>query len=277
MAPSRTLGLLLGLAPALLACGGPAYEYPDTLAPQAPVALAPRALTWTTPITAETLGEVPDPLAEGKNLLDIVSSRDIVRPDGKFCSECHYEGSEVPYRPAIAQYADDLIGPYDEVDGRTWDGAGGWAERFAALDEHAHFEKPAYIRALFAKWLDDGCAAKERLLWDTPITLQTVGMDPDEHVAGGRLVDVINNRVSARPDGKLCSECHYPGSAAAYRPPVDLDHAHDIQPDTVVDGRPWSGNDGWAARFIAHGPGAETEKPAYVRELFQVWLDDGGR
>jgi len=113
---------------------------------------ATAALTWTSPITAENIGADPDPRAAGATLHDAINNLVSPRPDGKYCAECHYPGGEVPYRPD----PDAEIGPTSLVDGRTWAGPGGWAERFIALDENAHFTKPAYVRAVFVKWLADG-------------------------------------------------------------------------------------------------------------------------
>lgn len=272
--PRPHLPSLFLIATAAVGCGGPSGG-------ELPVDESGRLLTWASPITAERLQEAPDPLVEGATLLSIVSSRHAAGARGHTCSVCHYRDTFIAYRPDIDQYETAFIGPHDVVDGRTWSAPGGWAERLLAVGDEppggqAHFEKPEFLRTVFRRWIADGRKFKEELRWDAPLSVSTLGEEPNAFVAGATLVDVINDRISARPDARLCAECHYPGSAAAYGPALPEDRERDIGPDDVVDGRPWAGPDGWAERFIAHGPDAQLEKPAYLRNVFSVWLADGG-
>jgi hypothetical protein len=269
----RLPSLLALLIAATVAGCGPG----GVASPLAPLEDEGRLLTWASPITAERLQETPDPLVDGATILSIVSSRHAAGERGHACSVCHYRDTFIAYRPDIDQYATDFIGPHDVVDGRTWSAPGGWAERLLAVGDEPHFEKPEFLRAVFRRWLADGRKFKEELRWNTPLTISTLGEEPNEFVAGGTLVDVINDRISARPDAKLCAECHYPGSVAAYRPPLPEDRDADIGPDDVVDGLPWAGEGGWAEKFIGHDANAELEKPAYLRDVFTIWLADGAR
>lgn len=271
--------LVLALLVVTSACGEPPerleLEY-EQLDPERPAALLGMELSWLTPITEPTLGELPDGLVEGATLRDIVSSRHLARPDGFLCSECHYRDSEDPYRPDIEQGSDEEIDPFEVIDGRAWRGDIGWAARFMALDDDAHYTKPAYLRAVFSAWRADGEMKRTGLRWQSQILEETMGMVPVAEVADKRMSDIINSQVSGRPDAKLCSECHFAGAAIPYRPDVEKNESGGlIGPHDVVDGRSWSGPGGWADRFMALHEEADFTKPLYLRELFECWKEDG--
>jgi hypothetical protein len=125
-----------------------------------------QCLTWSRPISGDSLGVAPDPFLNGKTLGEIVGSSQLGRKpppdgDGKLCSECHFQGSARTYRPPILEGASGIIQPMDAIsgrmtdppEGRTWAGAApdGWASRFVASPI-----KPDYLKAMFKQWLEDG-------------------------------------------------------------------------------------------------------------------------
>lgn len=113
------------------------------------------------------------------------------------------------------------------------------------------------------------------LTWDTPIDDDSLAAAPSPLIAGATLRDIVSSRHIARPDGRLCSECHYRNGPVGYRPEVAEESDQEIDCHEVHDGRSWAGEDGWAARFIALGPGAHLEKPEYLRDAFAKWRADG--
>jgi hypothetical protein len=125
-------------------------------------------LTFTTPITTETLGEGPDPLIDGHTIEEIVNSKVIAREsDMNLCSKCHYANGGLSYHPPVAQgqissfTKDTLIDdPRVPSHARSWAGTAGtpgWAVRF---NTHSQMGdpglKPLYLRDVFQRWLDDG-------------------------------------------------------------------------------------------------------------------------
>lgn len=233
-------------------------------------------LSWRTPIRADLVPSAAQSPLLGESLYRVVSGQSAI-VDGKACTECHYAGSDHNYEPAQVRGAVLSIEPDVEVDGRRWDGSFGWAMVFCelgeSLDEGEHGEVLAPMKDALEVWKLHGERATERLTWTSAITPENVGAEPDPRAAGATLDDAINNRVSPRPDGKLCVECHYAGGDIPYRPAPGAV----IGPDSVVDGRSWSGPEGWAARFITLDENAHIEKPAYVRAVFAKWLADGAR
>lgn len=278
---TTTTALLLSLSAvfATNACAPTVYEDTSGALAEAPRALAAPRLGFTSIIDARTLGEEPDPLIAGTSLYEIVSSRVTVRTDGKGCSDCHYAGAEAPYRPAITQGSDRAISPSEIVDGRTFGGADGWAARFIAHDEaHASSPesvKPLALRRALQKWLDDGAWMRGGIEWNRPLTFEALGGEPDPLLAGLSLKDIVSSRVSARADGKLCATCHRVGGEVAYQPPLEDDPGDVILAGSVVDGRTWRGDNGWAWRFVGTNEGPDAKPPA-LRALFALWLEDGG-
>jgi hypothetical protein len=114
---------------------------------------------------------------------------------------------------------------------------------------------------------DSGSVSTPCLRWDTVINAETLGVTPDPLLQFKTLSQIVNSQVVARTDGNRCNVCHNASSSRPYRP-----SAGTITPSTVINGRSWSGFDGWAAQF----QGAPS-KPAYLKGLFQRWLDDGGQ
>jgi hypothetical protein len=147
---------------ACLACGPelpdvPAVDYTDDRELDDMAELPARELSWRTPIDEVLLGEVPDDLVDGATIFAIVSSEHVARPDELLCSDCHFAGADIGYRPDIAEgEVGTPIDPHEIVDGRSWAGGHGWAARFIALDDHAVTTKPAYLRAVFDCWRTDG-------------------------------------------------------------------------------------------------------------------------
>jgi hypothetical protein len=142
---------------------------PDPFADDAVTGTAP-CLSFTTPITARTLGEAPDAIIAGYSLDDIVNSRVVARTsDHRLCSACHYRTSGNVYHPPVDEGGTSTIAPTDLIDdprvttthlpARSWAGgsAPGWAYQFtqhtAATDPGV---KPAYLRAVMQRWIDDG-------------------------------------------------------------------------------------------------------------------------
>jgi hypothetical protein len=117
------------------------------------------------------------------------------------------------------------------------------------------------------------------------------------------IADIVSSRVIARDDHKECSTCHnatpidgpYVNYTAAhvprpYLPPVSYRGADDPDPgapyienNTTIGGLSWdpplggsiANNESWAREFISVTRTDSYAKPAYMKELFQKWLDDG--
>jgi hypothetical protein len=100
--------------------------------------------------------------------------------------------------------------------------------------------------------------------WNAPITKARFGQDPPAWLADKSLSDIVNNRVSGRPDGALCSQCHFPGSGHPYSPP----NTGNLQPATEVNGQTWGS--GWGAVFAQ-----QSIKPQPLKDAFTKWRDDG--
>jgi hypothetical protein len=114
--------------------------------------VATQCVTWSRPISWDSLGFGPDPFLEGKTLGGIVSSTQVGRKDGNRCSKCHYGTSGNKYSPSVAQDGSETIGPSDTIGVTTWVAPGGWASRFLTNP----IGKPDYLKAVVQQWLDDG-------------------------------------------------------------------------------------------------------------------------
>ncbi len=112
-------------------------------------------LFWTSTISSMNAGEGATPETIETSIAEIIESKVSVRSDKLLCSHCHSPGSSVAYQPPTGN-VDFQIDPDTEVDGRTWAGPDGWAERFISRDSRVGFQKPLYLRALFRKWVNDG-------------------------------------------------------------------------------------------------------------------------
>jgi hypothetical protein len=112
---------------------------------------------WDDVITVGNLGTSPDANIAGDRIGEVINSRTTARPDGLMCADCHYAGAGITYRPEIERSdASTTFGPDDLIDGRSWAGPGGWADRFVALGPDSTTHKPDYLRSMFFKWKDDG-------------------------------------------------------------------------------------------------------------------------
>jgi hypothetical protein len=60
-----------------------------------------QCVTWSRPISGDSLGFDPDPFLEGKTLGNIVGSSEVGRKDLKLCSQCHHEASGNKYSPPV--------------------------------------------------------------------------------------------------------------------------------------------------------------------------------
>lgn len=117
-------------------------------------------LTWTTPITAETLGEQPAPYLQNKTLSDIVNSRITGRPDNLMCSTCHFITNSNPYQPPASRSNQEITPSLMIQSGKrspaqyAWNGAGssGIVSHFVQNP----IGKPPPLEAAFNKWLADG-------------------------------------------------------------------------------------------------------------------------
>lgn len=232
-------------------------------------------IDWQTPLEAAWLGPI-SPAVEGASLQEIVSGRVEARGEGRTCTACHFDGAPTGYRPEVEQYALVPVEPYEVVHGRTWAGNDGWAAVFVGLDDGAFVEKPAELRLAMALWLEAEAERVEPLGWDDVLTEDTLGTPVDETLIGDSVGAVVNSVGAGRPDGLVCSACHFEGGSVPYRPPVARMAASAFGPDDVVDGRAWAGPDGWAEVFAGLGPNAEVHKPGYLRSMFWKWNDDGG-
>ena len=89
----------------------------------------------------------------------------------------------------------------------------------------------------------DGAGAL--LTWSSPITTARLDEVPDPRVADETLLSIVSSRAAAGERGHACSVCHYRDTAIAYRPDIDQYATDFIGPHDVVDGRTWSGAEGW--------------------------------
>lgn len=119
-------------------------------------------LTWTTVMTAESLGETPSSTLQGKTLQRIVDSFDSGRIDGKKCSECHHSTTSKLYRPPItaAQQSVPTATSIPRGDGNgmqyQWNQSGttGIVEKFCVAVT-PEGPKPADLCRAFRKWAAD--------------------------------------------------------------------------------------------------------------------------
>jgi hypothetical protein len=128
----------------------------------------------------------------------------------------------------------------------------------------------------FSPYGDDAdTVASPCLTWTTPIDTYVLGAWWSRTFISGRtLQEVVDSEAVGRPDGKLCSECHFPTTDKRYKPPT----GH-VAPTREIVGRSWGQPGGWAQSFIAQDgrPGSTVDKPVDLRRAFQRWLDDGAR
>lgn len=226
---------------------------------------------WDTPMSPAMQLEAWDDSLTGVSLRAIVSGEIELAWEGERCTSCHFRETIAYYGPEVEQYGVMELTARDVVGGRSWGGTDGWAERYVALADGI-FEKPPEMRRVFERWLEVEATWVEPLYWASPMTLSTLGVEPDPNLRGS-LSDIVNSVVSGRPDGLLCSDCHYADGAVRYRPPVGQGAVSSFAPDDVVDGASWSG--AWARRFVEHGPDAKTAKPSVLRGAFNKWMQDG--
>lgn len=236
----------------------------------------PGTIDWTTPLSSELVGEDLGDL-EGETLQSIVSGQVGAR-SGHSCSACHFDDTVTFYAPEVEQFANEPIGAYDIVDGRTWAGNYGWGARFLLMDEAGLVDKPPGIRRALELYLEAEARRVQPLDWYGVITPETLGHLPEPEINGSVLDDIINSRVSGRPDGLLCSTCHYEDGPIPYRPAVPSgDRTSTLGPNDLIEGKSWAQPGGWGDTFAALGPNDSFHKPDYLRSLFFKWTDDGAQ
>jgi hypothetical protein len=234
-------------------------------------------LRWDTPLSEASLGYDPGSAVTGRSLAEIVSGAVDARGEGRTCTACHFTGSVTFYRPEVPQDGLLELSPRDVIDGRAWAGNFGWGAIFEVMDEGSFAEKPIELRTAFTMWAEQEQARVQPLHWDEPVSEANLGVPPDANVAGDLLGEVVNSRVTARPDGLMCSDCHFRDTDIAYRPEIDRgDRTTNYGPATLIDGKSWGAPGGWGDRFVTLGPEAEIHKPDYLRATFFKWKDDGG-
>ena len=116
---------------------------------------------------------------------------------------------------------------------------------------------------------DSAEATTPCLRWNTPITEEALGVPADPLIAYQTLDSIVNSQVVARADGRRCNQCHYSGSGMGYSPAAGT-----ITPTLQIGSHAWTGYDGWAYEFYNQ---PDTTKPAYLKQAFRRWLDDGGQ
>lgn len=114
---------------------------------------------------------------------------------------------------------------------------------------------------------DSGRASTPCLRWNTPIDDDALGVSADPLLRGKTLEAIVSSQSVARADGQLCSSCHFVGSGKPYSPPAGT-----ISPALEVGGRSWSGSPGWIDVFDS-----QTIKPAYLKQAFLRWRQDGAQ
>jgi hypothetical protein len=108
------------------------------------------------------------------------------------------------------------------------------------------------------------------LRWSTPITAQRLGYEPNPRIAGTTLDDIVNNRVSVRPNDEYrCWSCHFTGSPHPYAP----DPLLSITLTAEINGKFWGGQvQSWAYSLAQQ---SDQYKAPYIKALFTKWLADG--
>ncbi|HXU05380.1 MAG TPA: hypothetical protein VN903_30690 [Polyangia bacterium] len=115
------------------------------------------------------------------------------------------------------------------------------------------------------------------LQWNTPINSDNYPFDIPL-IAGDTLMEIVGSFKVGRPDGNVCSNCHYSGSGRSYSPPVAQGRAGIIWPTDDINGRTWAGPGGYARAFMArptNQPDDPGSKPLYLQALVQRWIIDG--
>lgn len=122
---------------------------------------------------------------------------------------------------------------------------------------------------------DEATVSTQCLAWDSTITTNNYPFSGPP-VDGKSIFRIVSSFAVGRPDGQLCSHCHFATSSRAYSPPVAQDSSAAITAGQVIGGLTWDQNGGWAERFT-HQPTDTSfgSKPFILKQLLQTWLDDG--
>jgi len=128
------------------------------------------------------------------------------------------------------------------------------------------------------------------LSYDAAIVEGNLGYPPPTELTNNTIYNVVSSFSTGRPDGKLCSHCHFNNSTVClpdapsvcvrnYRPTLfHQDDSMAIGPNQVVVFDPafdtvvWKSQGGWATRMVNANPKAHS--PAAI-DLVRKWINDG--
>lgn len=125
------------------------------------------------------------------------------------------------------------------------------------------------------------------LTWTSRLTDEALGtLDVSNEIASAELRDnlrymsigeFVASWYVVRPDGNVCSFCHYRNTSNPYHPPVERGDIGPVRnPSEDFGGRSWDGvrdGQGLALQFL----GANPRKPRYLRLIMERWIRDGMR
>lgn len=117
-----------------------------------------------------------------------------------------------------------------------------------------------------------GPGTAQLVTWNGALSAEALGQTPGPSVQGKSLYAIVSSQVSGRPDGLLCSNCHFKGSGRPYSPDVGKDGSAPISPETVVSGATWSAQGGWVDQFTALAT-----KPGVLKLPFDTWKKEGAK
>ncbi|MFW7378585.1 MAG: hypothetical protein ACOH5I_07260 [Oligoflexus sp.] len=112
------------------------------------------------------------------------------------------------------------------------------------------------------------------LRWNETLDSTKFGMTPNPNFDGKTLAQIIRSEAAGRDDGLLCSACHNNEEAAGgYAVDAAPNEASpDLSPNDVLEGRPWTGANGWAVGFINNDT-----KPENIKTALQAWIEGNYR
>ncbi len=102
----------------------------------------------------------------------------------------------------------------------------------------------------------------------TKIEKRTLNETPSSYLKGKTIEQILNSKVSGRPDGKRCKSCHYYGGPNPYQPFNYVDW------NTEVTGATWK--EYWAWKFLTNTQ-PSGKKPYGLKKVIRMWAKSGYR